>query len=198
MLFNKLFAGCVLSMTYLGVFASPLALGPRSVPSQSKAEPKLPTGKTKVEIGISISRRKERDHPEILYDYGIVLNEAAQRYRLVLHDSRSELAVKDQGVSIEIVPNRDPSTHLVFDPKMQVEVDLTSAVSCARTYAASSSRACLWIEKVVNYLFLEATGKDMSVDVKKTVREQVVEREARCGIPKTCPISDEELENARS
>ncbi|KAJ3965311.1 hypothetical protein EV361DRAFT_939474 [Lentinula raphanica] len=178
MLFNKLFAGCVLSMTCLGVFASPL---PALVPRSAGSGLDLPTGTIKVEIGIAILERNGGMY------YGIVLNERVKRHLLVLDDSES--AVKDHRVFFTTRTNPDPATHHIFDPKMQVEVDLTSALSHVQQ-DAESLRICMWIKKVINDLFRAANGKGMSVDVERTITDSIFQRERLLGITThACPAS---------
>ncbi|KAJ3821106.1 hypothetical protein F5880DRAFT_865715 [Lentinula raphanica] len=187
MLFSKLFAGCVLSMTFLGVFASPLALSPRSAPWKPGAGLERRASKTKVEIaGVTINLRREDS--KVYYNYAIVLNEPTRSHVLVLDDSKSGIGGQSQ-VSFTTLKNPEP-THQISDPKMQVEVDLTSVVSRAQKYASSSSRACVWVREVVNDLFQEANGKGMPVDVESTVTNWVLQKEKLLGITQhTCPAS---------
>ncbi|KAJ3776042.1 hypothetical protein FB446DRAFT_722898 [Lentinula raphanica] len=186
MLFSKLFAGCVLSMTFLGVFASPLALSPRSAPWKPGAGLERRASKTKVEIaGVTINIR--RKDSKMYYNYAIVLNEPTQSHVLVLDDSEKSGVGGQSQVSFTTLKNPEP-TQQISDPKMQVEVDLTSIVSRAQKYAASS-RACVWVREVVNELFGEANGKGMPVDVESTVTDWVFQREKVLGIPRTCPAS---------
>ncbi|KAJ3842717.1 hypothetical protein F5878DRAFT_606967 [Lentinula raphanica] len=95
MLFSKLFAGCVLSMTFLGVFASPLALSPRSAPWKPGAGLERRASKTKVEIaGVTINLRREDS--KVYYNYAIVLNEPTRSHVLVLDDSKSGIGGQSQ------------------------------------------------------------------------------------------------------
>ncbi|KAJ3992340.1 hypothetical protein F5050DRAFT_1789249 [Lentinula boryana] len=166
---KKLFAACIHLVSFLGVFASPLAAFQKPGSSQSN---------------VGLGRRGES-----LMPVGITIfndnQPSKSRYAIVLQGTRAFVRDGNQ-VLVETLSRK--FMHGVKSLKMQVRINIQDQASIASELQSKGGEAdgCTWIIEALNYLSIAAFRVGISEEEESEVRTWITSKEKELKITESC------------